>query len=320
MDSATEWRGGQMLLLRLATAQRRAGLQVAVACPEAGRLWAELGHAGVPRLDIPPGPSPRAALRIWAAGAALHVAHTSHAHGACAPLPTPLVVHRWVDHPPRASWKYRRPEAYAACTEAVARLLRAVGCRRVAVVPGGADPPLPGPPAPDAPDVIALGAAVPDKGHDVLAAAAAALPGLRFAVAGPGTAASPWCRGALRGLGLREDTTALLRGAQVLAQPSRREGLGMAVVEAMAVGTPVVASAVGGLPEVLEGVGILVPPDDPWALIAGIQAALALPPERRRAAQARAAARYSTAAMVEAATALYEAVLGRPLRRGPISA
>lgn len=290
---------------------------MAVACPPAGRLWRELEAAGVPRLAIPAGPSIRAAWRIRAAGAALHVAHTSHAHGACAALATPLVVHRWVDHPPRPSWKYRRPEAYAACSEAVAALLHGVGARAVRVVPGGADPPPPGPAADDAPDVLALGAAVPDKGHALLAAAAAAMPALRFAVAGPGTDRSPWCRGALRGLGQREDTAALLRGAQVLAQPSLREGLGMSAVEALWVGTPVVASAVGGLREVIDGVGILVPPGDLGALIAGIRAALVLPASQREAGRARAAARYSTEAMVSAANALYAEVLGRPLRRAP---
>jgi glycosyltransferase involved in cell wall biosynthesis len=50
--------------------------------------------------------------------------------------------------------------------------------------------------------------------------------------------------------------------------PSRSEAFGLVVIESMAVGTPAVASAVGGIPEIIrDGVdGFLVPPDDPAAL------------------------------------------------------
>jgi glycosyltransferase involved in cell wall biosynthesis len=60
--------------------------------------------------------------------------------------------------------------------------------------------------------------------------------------------------------------------ADVVAIPSRWEGFGLAAIEAMRAGVPVVASRVGGLPEVLEdGVtGRLVPPDDPIALLAAL--------------------------------------------------
>jgi glycosyltransferase involved in cell wall biosynthesis len=313
VDTATEWRGGQQLLLRLAREQGARGLDLAVACAPEGRLWAELGRLGLRRVPIGRGAHPLTALRLAAVGARLHIAHTSHAHGHCALLRAPLVVHRWVDHPVRMGWKYRRPAAFAACSRAVAAILEEAGCQGVHFVPGGADPLPVAPPAADAPEVLALGAAVPDKGHDLLAGAAARMAGLRFAAAGPGTGVGPSYQGALRGLGQREDVAALLAGARCLAQPSRREGLGISVVQAMMAGVPVVASRVGGLPELIGADGILVDPTDPADLDAGIEAALRLDPAVRARAQARALRDWSTTAMVHAANALYANVLGEPL-------
>lgn len=65
-------------------------------------------------------------------------------------------------------------------------------------------------------------------------------------------------------LGFRRDVARLLSGADLLVMPSLNEGLGMSMVEAMALSLPVVGTDVGGIPEVVKhGVtGMLVPPDD----------------------------------------------------------
>ncbi|GAA3429658.1 hypothetical protein GCM10018953_68420 [Streptosporangium nondiastaticum] len=74
----------------------------------------------------------------------------------------------------------------------------------------------------------------------------------------------------VRFLGFRVDTGGLLARADVVVLPSVSEGLSNAVMEAMAAGRPIVATAVGGTPELLEGRGVLVPPADPAALAEGV--------------------------------------------------
>jgi len=82
--------------------------------------------------------------------------------------------------------------------------------------------------------------------------------------------------GCARLLGRREDAPDLLAACDLFVLPSRREGLGVAALEAMAVGRPVVASRVGGLGQaVLDGrTGLLVPPEDPEALAEALARAL----------------------------------------------
>jgi glycosyltransferase involved in cell wall biosynthesis len=123
--------------------------------------------------------------------------------------------------------------------------------------------------APPAPPIrlVAIGRMAPEKGFDVLVAA---LEGLDAELDVFGVGTEVLTGGRVRGHGARSrvEIATALATAHALVVPSRREGLGIVALEAMAVGRPVVASRVGGLVETVEdGVdGILVPPDDPAAL------------------------------------------------------
>jgi glycosyltransferase involved in cell wall biosynthesis len=106
----------------------------------------------------------------------------------------------------------------------------------------------------------------------------------------------------------REELAALYRGAACLVFPSRYEGFGLPVLEAMASGTPVVAAAAGAVPEVAGDAAVLVEPGDPAALAAGIERALS-DRERLVAAGLVRARQFSWAETARLTLAAYREVL-----------
>jgi glycosyltransferase involved in cell wall biosynthesis len=110
--------------------------------------------------------------------------------------------------------------------------------------------------------------------------------------------------------GQRDDVPGLLAGCDVVCLPSSVEGLPLVVLEAMAQGRPVVATAVGGTPElVVDGeTGLLVPPGDAVALAGALGKVLRDPGLARRLGEAgrrRVHASFSLAAMTERVLGLY---------------
>ena len=172
------------------------------------------------------------------------------------------------------------------------------------------------------PVVVTLARLDPQKGLTYLLRAAAELPDVEFVVAGEGPERAALEREAralgvadrVAFVGFRHDTAALLAGADVFVLPSLNEGLPLAVLEAMAAARPVVATAVGGTPEVVRDgeTGLLVPPGDARALAAAIRELLHdLPLARRVAAEGRALvlARASAAATARSVEAVYDELL-----------
>jgi len=171
--------------------------------------------------------------------------------------------------------------------------------------------------------ILTLARLNPQKGLCYLLEAAVQVPEALFVLAGDGSERSALeARANALGiadrvvfLGHRRDVPELLAGCDLLVLPSLYEGLPLSVLEAMAAGRPVVATAIGGTDEaVVHGkTGLLVPPADPDALAGAIRTILRDPQLAQRlaeAGQARARQRFSVAAMVGCVAELYDRLLG----------
>ncbi len=123
----------------------------------------------------------------------------------------------------------------------------------------------------------------------------------------------------VRLLGNRDDVRDLLAALDVFALPSLTEGMSNALLEAMAMALPLVATAVGGNPEVVTDAehGLLVPPGDPEPLARAIARLLANRDDGARmgaAARRRVEERYGARAMVRDLEGVYAAVAARAAR------
>ena len=169
--------------------------------------------------------------------------------------------------------------------------------------------------------VVAVGNLYPVKGHryllEALAQLTAQYPGLHVAIAGRGEleeqlrsrARDLHVSDRFERLGLRSEIGNVLAGSDVFVLPSLSEGVPLALLEAMLAGRPVVATAVGDVPIVLDGgrAGLLVPAKDATALANALSTLLnnsALARRLAMAAQTRATERYTLDAMMEASHAL----------------
>lgn len=147
------------------------------------------------------------------------------------------------------------------------------------------------------------------KRPDLFEAAAALLKG-KATLAWVGDAGSRG-GGSACWLGPARGAAALWRLADLAVLPSDHEGLPMALLEAMAAGLPAVASAVGGIPEALEGGCGAALPNEPEAFAAAIARYIDEPEERLKAghlARERWRERYSVGAMVDAYERLYRSM------------
>ena len=177
----------------------------------------------------------------------------------------------------------------------------------------------------DAIVIVGLGRLVPIKGFDLLVRAlpivASQVPSARVLLVGEGAerahletiAASLGVAGRLRLTGETTDVAPYLAAADVVTVPSRNEGMGRVIVEAMALGRPVVATAVGGIPDVVTDgeCGRLVAPEDVDALAAALIELGRDPALRRKLGEAAAqrAEAFSTAVAREKLLAVYAALL-----------
>jgi len=172
---------------------------------------------------------------------------------------------------------------------------------------------------------LTVGRLVPIKGHryliDAVGRTRDRVSGLVVLFAGDGPLRSQLERHAaavgvgdrVRFLGMREDVPELLSCSDLFVLPSLNEGLGLVLVEAMAMGVPCVATDVGGVPEVVvERTGVLVPPRDPRALADAV-VSLVDDPGRAREMGARGKVRagevFSIQRTVERTEALYEELM-----------
>jgi glycosyltransferase involved in cell wall biosynthesis len=276
----------------LAAGLRARGHDVTVAGPAAtGEVFAfpsfevvEIGARPHPRRDL---------VAVHRLRRLAGDADVVHAHGLRAAAlsvltagPVVVTLHNAVGGPVAALLERlvaRRASVVLAAGEDLAARARALRAREVRLAPVAAPAPAPSgrDPGLGSPLVLAVGRLHPQKGYRTLIAAREAWPEAVVAVAGDGplqeelAAAGP----SIRWLGRREDVADLLAAADVVVLPSLWEARSLTAQEALRLGRPLVASAVGSLPALVRDGAVLVPPQDPAALAAAVRRLLDDPAE-----------------------------------------
>ncbi len=226
LDSGREMRGGQWQALRLIDGLRREGFECTLLAARGSPLLQKARDTG---LDARP-------LSWWALArisrqADLVHAHDARSHTLAAMLGgAPLVVSRRVAFPLRSRWKYRRANRYFAVSQFVKRIMVEGGVpeERISVVYDG----------------VPLGATAPGGDLILTPASDDPLKGTELAREAARRAGVP--------LHLSRNLESDLLAARLFLYLTHSEGLGSAVLMAMAAGVPVIASNTGGLPEIIR--------------------------------------------------------------------
>ena len=348
------WRGGERQTLWLAEGLALAGHRCMLAARPEQPLACRAAAAGITvvpcaptlELDVISGLT----LRRSVLNERVDIVHAHTAHAvalaamAVSRTPARMVVTRRaafrLRSNPLTRWKYHRADAIIAISNRVERALVDGGIDRalIAVVPSGvkldrhvraASRAELGVSA-DAPLVVMVGALTAEKDPvtfvRAVAAASRQVPAMHALLVGDGPlrgiveteAARLGLASSLRLTGYRDDADALIAAADVVALSSVEEGLGSVLIDAMVFGKPVVATAAGGITElVVDGeTGLLVAPGDAEALGAALARVIAEPGMAARlgaAALAR-APRFSIENTVARTLAVYERVMSAPAR------
>ena len=293
IDSGVEMRGGQWQALYLMRGLMAAGHQVRLLAPAESPLMEQALKDG---MDARP-------LSIAALGSATSGVHLIHAHDARAHTLAllggkPAIVSRRVAFPIRrgvgSRWKYGRAAHYIAVSQCVRRTLMNAGIApdRITVVYDGVPIQTRAPLSDGRSGVVTLDSDDPGKGRKIVeqAGALANIP-VRFSK------------------NLIED----LRRATVFVYITELEGLGSAALLAMAAGATVLASRVGGLPEIVEdGITGLLTSNDPQSVAGNIERLIrdpALATRLSAAARTRVEKEFTIERMVSQTVEVYERML-----------
>jgi glycosyltransferase involved in cell wall biosynthesis len=344
LDSGASWRGGQRQVLLLLLGLRDRGHEPFLIGSPGSPLVEKARAAGLAVAaismaadwDVRAARRIRARMRAW--GVDLVHAHDARSHALAmialiGRTDVPLVVTRRVPFPPRSiRLKYGpRVTRFIAISNAVrdAMVAGGIDASRITVVHSG----IPsrshsveprdwraelGWPA-DSVLCGIVGAMTAEKGIDTLTAIAAALPPavksrVRVVLLGGSSTGTQEISGmTVHSAGFVSDIDPAVAGLDMLWHPSKAEGLGTSIIDAMSLGVPPIAFRVGGIPEVIdhEQCGLLVPAGDS-AAFAAAAARLADDPDLRKrlSLEARARAKsFDAAEMTKGTEAVYQAVL-----------